>query len=167
MAPKKRKTPRKSDHLPVTPKAMKYARNLAVGMRKGEALKNAGYSKNSNSTNIDKLTVVQNAKQRLLNEMEHQGVNDELFTRRLKDLLNKEQKALSFGKVVVIDKTDAVAVSKGLELVAKLRGDLAPVEVKNINPMEGMDITQLMGELKKAKQSGELHAEFLPELLPA
>lgn len=167
MAIKKRKTPEKPHHLGTTPKAMKYARGLAAGKRKVAAKRDAGYSEYSSPTTIESSHVFKNAQKRIMNEMERQGVNDKLLTKRLKDLLNKKQKALSFGKVITIDNIDAVAVSKGLDLAYKIKGDFAPVEVKNINPLEGMDITQLMEALQKAKQEGEFSTDFLPELLPA
>jgi len=160
---------RVSAHKPPTmsqkkPRIQKYAEAVAVGNTRTRAKELAGYSPKTNVTDIEQNPVFKSHQKAILNKFEAGGLTDDLVVKRLKGLINKREKRLSFGKVVEVDKVDAGAVSKGLDLLFKVRGDYAPVEVKQTNPMDDMDIVGLMTALQEAGGMGEVSLDLLPEL---
>lgn len=148
------------------PQIQIYAEAVAVGHTKVKARELAGYSKNYSSTLIERQEVFKTHQKSILNAFEAGGITDKLLTTRIKALINKKEKRLSFGKVITVDKADASAVSKGIELAMKVRGDFAPVEVKNVNPMEGLSVPQLMAALQAEQLKGNINMSLTNELLP-
>lgn len=119
-----------------------------MSMRK--AMRAAGYSE-SMANNPQKLTRSVSWK-----EMIGEKLSDELLVNRLLVLINAkktERTHKSDGKVIVTEREDCVAISRGLDMAFKIKGKYFAEKELLVDPLENMSMEEIDKEIKELESS--------------
>ena len=143
----------------------KFAYCSACGIPEEDAKVIAGFSPRSSPSSLKKTRGYDEARKEIIKEINDKGLTADLIAERLKALLLKKDKRLSFGKVKIIDDVDKEATAKGLDMLFKLRGDYSPEKFEDVNPIKNVSITDLLVTLKKQQEEGKI-PEDVSSLLP-
>ena len=128
-----------------------------------EAKKIAGFSEGRRVNEIEESKVYKRAEKDLIQALRGVGVDEDYIAGRIKDMVDDKTYALSFGKKVKMSKVSS-HTGKGLELLAKVRGDFEPLKIQPIDPMRQMSMQELAEALEEAKKEGTLNPEYMPLL---
>ena len=128
-----------------------------------EAKKMAGIDPNMGVERLENTQAYKRAEKDLMQSLRKIGVDEDFIAKRIKDMVNDKTYALSFGKKVKMSEVSS-HVGKGLELLAKVRGDFEPLKIQPIDPMRQMSMQELAEALEEAKKEGTLNADYMPLL---
>ena len=137
------------------------AKNL--GKTNSEAKKIAGFHRSDSIKKIEGSQAHKRAEKDLIQSLRGEGVDEVYIAKRIKAMCDDKTYALSFGKKVKMSEVSS-HVGKGLELLAKVRGDFEPLKIQPIDPMRQMSMQELAEALEEAKKEGTLNADYMPTL---
>jgi len=133
------------------------------GAKSIDAKRMAGIDPNMGVERLEQSQAYKRAEKDLMQSLRKIGVDEDFIAKRIKDMINDETYALSFGKKVKMSDVSS-HVGKGLELLAKVRGDFEPLKIQPIDPMRQMSMQELAEALEEAKKEGTLNADYMPLL---
>ena len=133
------------------------------GAKSIDAKRMAGIDPNVGVERLEQSQAYKRAEKDLMQSLRKIGVDEDFIAKRIKDMVNDKTYALSFGKKVKMSEVSS-HVGKGLELLAKVRGDFEPLKIQPIDPMRQMSMQELAEALEEAKKEGTLNADYMPTL---
>ena len=133
------------------------------GAKSIDAKRMAGIDPNMGVERLEQSQAYKRAEKDLMQSLRKIGVDEDFIAKRIKDMVNDKTYALSFGKKVKMSEVSS-HVGKGLELLAKVRGDFEPLKIQPIDPMRQMSMQELAEALEEAKKEGTLNADYMPTL---
>jgi len=133
------------------------------GAKSIDAKRMAGIDPNMGVERLEQSQAYKRAEKDLMQSLRKIGVDEDFIAKRIKDMVNDKTYALSFGKKVKMSEVSS-HVGKGLELLAKVRGDFEPLKIQPIDPMRQMSMQELAEALEEAKKEGTLNADYMPLL---
>jgi len=144
-------------------RARAYLLAKKAGNTSAQAKEIAGFDGGRRVNEIEASKTYKRAEKDLLQSLRKIGVDEEFIADKLKAMLNDKTYTLSFGKKVKMSDVSS-NVGKGLELLAKMRGDFEPLKIQPIDPMRQMSMQELAEALEEAKKEGTLNADYMPLL---
>ena len=156
-------TPMQKERLSAYERARTYILNKNAGMTSIEAKKKAGIPPQKSVSKIESTAVYKRAEKDLIFALREEGVNEKYIAKRIKAMIDDETHTLSFGKKIKMSKVSS-NTGKGLELLAKVRGDFEPLKIQPINPLRELSMQELAEALEEAKKAGTLNADYMPLL---
>ena len=155
--------PMQKERLSAYERARTYILNKNAGMPPMEAKKKAGIPPQKSVSKIESTAVYKRAERDLLLALRGEGIDEKYIAKRIKAMIDDKTHTLSFGKKVKMSKVSS-HVGKGLELLAKVRGDFEPLKIQPVDPIRQMSMQELAEALEEAKKEGTLNADFIPTL---
>ena len=131
-----------------------------VGKTPKEAKEIAGYYPRKSTPEIEGSSSYKRAEKDLILALRGEGVDEVYIAKRIKAMIEDKTYALSFGKKVKMSDVSS-HVGKGLELLAKVRGDFEAIKIQPVDPVRDMSVQELAQAIEEAKKSGELNADNL------
>jgi len=128
-----------------------------------EAKKMAGIDPNMGVERLENTQAYKRAEKDLIQALRAEGVDEVYIAKRIKAMVNDKTYVMSGGRKVKISDVSS-HVGKGLELLAKVRGDFEPLKIQPIDPMRQMSMQELAEALEEAKKEGTLNADYMPLL---
>ena len=144
-------------------RAKSYIIAKGEGKTNAQARKVAGFDNSKGIARIEGTQAYKRAEKDLIQALRGVGVDEDYIAGRIKDMVDDKTYALSFGKKVKMSKVSS-HTGKGLELLAKVRGDFEPLKIQPIDPMRQMSMQELAEALEEAKKEGTLNPEYMPLL---
>jgi hypothetical protein len=144
-------------------RARTYILSRNAGASKGKAKELSGIHPRMSIKTLQKTEGYKRAEKDLILALRGEGVDEKYIAKRIKAMIDDETYVLSFGKKVKMSKVSS-HVGKGLELLAKVRGDFEPLKIQPVDPIRQMSMQELAEALEEAKKEGTLNADFIPTL---
>jgi len=134
-----------------------------VGKSPKEAKEIAGFDDGRRVNEIEASKAYKRAEKDLIMALRGVGVDEDYIAKRIKAMIDDKTYALSFGKKVKMSDVSS-HVGKGLELLAKVRGDFEAIKIQPVDPVRQLSMAELAQAIEEAKKSGELSTDYLPLL---
>ena len=143
------------------------ARTYILAKKAGKSRKNAkeiaGFDAGRRVNEIEASKTYKRAEKDLIQALRGEGVDEVYIAKRIKAMVDDKTYALSFGKKVKMSNVSS-HTGKGLELLAKVRGDFEPLKIQPVDPVRQMSMQELAEALEEAKKEGTLNADYMPLL---
>ena len=143
--------PMQKERLSSYERSRTYILAKSEGMTNMEAKRKAGIHPQRGIKKLENTQSYKRAEKDLLCSLRKIGVDEDFIAHRIKDMINDKTYALSFGKKVKMSDVSS-HVGKGLELLAKVRGDFEPLKIQPIDPMRQMSMQELAEALEEARK---------------
>ena len=118
-------------------RARAYLLAKKAGNSPAQAKRMAGVHPTKSIKQFEGSDVYKRAEKDLLLALRGVGVDELFIAKRIKDMIDDETFALSLGKKIKMSKVSS-NVGKGLELLAKVRGDFEPLKIQPVDPVRQM-----------------------------